>query len=114
MLTSPEIRAFRKAEVLRNSLDAAMQTPALKSALEHIERAALPKGGLVPIPGIPFDSTVSHEYHKSMGIVAAIQTLRAMTYQLDKAPSERVDEDEEEFDHSLPPDLQLKNRPKVL
>jgi len=105
MIHNHLITAFRNQEGLRKQLHDLLVSPVLKTALDAIRMAGVPR----KLPNLDTrnhpDTIVSHDYHRLVGINEVLDTLEGMTKAPGFAPSEM--EEETPFEHAIAPDLQL-------
>lgn len=103
MIHNSKTIAFREQEGLRAQLKDLLANPVLKSALDAIREAGIPKSMPEIYSGVHPDTIVAHDYHKKVGINEVLATLTALTFPLNSAPDETPEE--VPFEHALPPEL---------
>jgi len=109
MIQNSKTIAFRKSDTNRAQLNELLQHPVLKSALDAIREAGVPKSMPDIYAGVHPDTIIAHDYHRKVGINEVLSALVGMTYPLNEAPEES--KDEAPFEHSLPKELRLESLP---
>ena len=112
MIHNSKTIAFREQEGLRAQLKELLANPVLKSALDAIREAGIPKSMPEIYSGVHPDTIIAHDYHRKVGINEVLAALNTMTFPVNSAPDEQVDE--VPFEHMLPKELRtppnFKNR----
>lgn len=112
MIQNSKTIAFRKSETNRAQLNEILQHPVLKSALDAIREAGVPKSMPDIYAGVHPDTIIAHDYHRKVGINEVLSALNSMTYPLNEAPEDQ--KEESPFEHSLPSELRIENLPPEL
>jgi len=112
MINNTKTLAFRKVATNRAQLQELLNHPVMKSALDAIREAGIPKSMPEIYAGVHPDTIIAHDYYKKVGINEVLSALIAMTFPLNAAPDEQAEE--KPFEHNLPPELRLENLPKEI
>ncbi len=112
MIQNSKTIAFRKMDSHRAQLNELLQHPVLRSALDAIRDAGVPKSMPEIYAGVHPDTIIAHDYHRKVGINEVLSALISMTFPLNEAPED--EKTETPFEHTLPPDLRLENLPEKL
>lgn len=83
---------FRQSDTLRSKLMDVLKDETLKLALDTIRLSSVPRNAPIQQAGVPYDSTVSHEFHRLQGKASAIDLLYGLTLPNDR-PQTHLDQD---------------------
>lgn len=109
MIYNSKTIAFRKVDTNRAQLAGLLDHPVMRSALDAIREAGIPKSMPEIYSGVHPDTIIAHDYHRKVGINEVLSALQAMTFPLNQAPEESVEETP--FEHALPENLRMENLP---
>lgn len=108
---SAEVLAFRSSATLVDALKAELQLPGISAALKALDTMARPTGLPAIEPGVPYDTTIAHEFCALNGINFTLKALRSMAYRKDELSPLDEEAEPSEFEDQIPPEF--RKRPKT-
>lgn len=111
--TPRELVAFKASQALTDDLRRILDEPTLKLAINALKLASTPTGTPAPVPGVHNDTTIAHLWHQCLGMNSIFEQLTLMSLP-PGTPLPGGPEEVDEFESTLPENLQLKNKPKTL